>query len=196
MLVHDVFTAENGISLPKLDQLEITGLVQLPDLNNRQVQSVDKFVVSSVINLDAHGAPADICVAVFRKKRILKIQANRLFPNAVFPDGKSKMIQLDNIDYGGFLFPPSQLWSSWVSSSDVGAKLMISNNKVNGFHLQEEWAEYGVGPFMLRLAVEPGRDPDMAIVRLHALPGDRENLATYRGNPEVCNILNLNPISP
>ena len=48
-----------------------------------------------------------------------------------------------------------------------------------------QWAEYGVGPFMVRLAVEPGRDPDMAIVRLHALPGDRENLATYRGNPET-----------
>ena len=52
VLSHDVFTCENELSYPKLDQLEITGLFELEDRNNAQLQGTDKFVVSSVISLE------------------------------------------------------------------------------------------------------------------------------------------------
>ena len=127
------------------------------------------------------GAPEDVFLSVFRNKKILKVPAGRLFPHEA---ASNKLFQLE-VDYTGFAFPPSQLWSEWVPSTSLGVRLMKTRNKQNGFHDRAEWADLGVGDFMVRLQVEPSRDPDQAIVRLHALPGDRDNLSTYRGNPEV-----------
>ena len=188
VLEHDAFLANDPMDQVHLESLVIGGPAELPRHNAQQLNGVDKFVVNTLINLDDEGSPLDVYLSVYRGKKILKVQASRLFPHEA---AQQKFLQLD-IDYQGFVFPPSRLVSNWVESRNLRVKLMKTKNKAQGFHEITEWASFGVGEFVCRLAVEPSKDPDQAIVRLHALPGDLHNIGTYRGHTEVITFSKFN----
>ena len=180
VIEHDTFLANNPMDLVLLESHVIRGPAELPGHNAEQLNGADRFVVNTIINLNEEGSPLDIYLSVFRAKKILKVQASRLFPHE---GPEQKFLQME-IDYQGFHFPPSRLCSDWVASRNLGVKLMKTKNKAHGFHEMAEWGTFGVGEFMCRLAVEPAKEPDQAIVRLHAIPGNLDDLSTFRGRTE------------
>lgn len=177
---HDAFRFEGrGVDSDALLRFMVTSFAELhPRLLSEQVidANFDPYI-ATVLKIDEDGSPIQSTLYANRRPTKHKFPVKKIFPDCTSPHSRIWI----RWRWDAFEFPPGENMSNWIKASDLGMRLMKSNNQEDGVHDPDTWEGFGVTDFAIRLVATPSESVDQVEVLAVALPVPLESLSTLPG---------------
>ena len=180
LINHDAFLSDGvDIDSDKLLRFMVTSFAEISQRLVSEEVVDENFgpYVATVLRINEDGEPVDATLLANKRASNVKIHVTRLFPDCSNPHSRIWL----RWGWDAFEFAPGSNFSNWVKASDLGMKIMKTNNKDDGLHESDVWEDMGVTDFVIRLVVTPVESVDEVEVRAVALPLPLEKLSTLPG---------------